>query len=52
MQRVLSGEGRPATAAALARRFERAQTKQVQTLLDTLEALGLVRRTDDGRFVV
>ncbi len=37
-----------ASAAALARRFHRAQTKHVQALL---EALGHVRRTADGRFV-
>ena len=51
VQRVLVAEDRPATARDLARRFHRAQAKQVQTLLETLERLGLVRRTGDGRFV-
>lgn len=52
VQRALAATDRPATAADLASRFIRAQKKQVQTLLETLEALGHVRRTDDGRFVV
>ena len=52
VQRVLATEDRPASAAALARRFHRAPAKHVQALLETLEALGHVRRTADGRFVV
>jgi len=52
VQRVLAAEDRPASAAALARRFHRAPAKHVQALLETLEALGHVRRTADGRFVV
>ena len=52
VQRILATLDRPATAADLAGRFKRAQKKQVQTLLETLEALGLVRQTEDGRFVV
>lgn len=52
VHRVLSGEDRPATAADIARRFKRARTQQVQTMLDTLEALGHVRHTDDGHFVI
>jgi len=52
VQRALAAEARPADAAAIAWRFVRAQKKQVQTLLETLETLGLVRQTDDGRFVV
>ena len=52
VQRILATLDRPATAADLTGRFKRAQKKQVQTLLETLEALGLVRQTEDGRFVV
>ena len=51
VQRLLAAEARPADAATLARRFHRARTSQVQDLLQTLEALGHVRCTPDGRFV-
>ena len=52
VQRALASEDRPADAEVIARRFVRAQKKQVQTLLETLETLGHIRQTDDGRFVV
>lgn len=51
VQRVLAAEAGPVTAAVLARRFHRARTQHVQSLLETLEALGHVRRTEAGLFV-
>ena len=51
VQRVLAAEAGPVAVAVLARRFHRARTGQVQSLLETLEALGHVRRTEAGLFV-
>lgn len=51
MQRALAAEDRPATPSDVAKRLKRAKLEQVSQLLETLEALGLVRQTEDGAFV-
>jgi DNA-binding IclR family transcriptional regulator len=49
---VQAAEESPVPPTDLARRFQRAQATQVEAMLETLDALGLVRRTDDGRYGV
>jgi hypothetical protein len=49
---VLAGEPAPAAAEQIARRFQRARTKQVAELLETLAALGQVQQPEPGRFAV
>ena len=39
-----------ATAEGIARRYRNAPTAQVADLLETLAALGQVRRTEEGRY--
>lgn len=53
VQQVVSAAEEPLTAAQINERFSggRNRQQQVDGLLETLEALGLVRRTADGRYV-
>jgi hypothetical protein len=49
---VLAEQPAPAAAEQIARRFQRARTKQVAELLETLAALGQVQQPEPGRFAV
>lgn len=52
VETALAGEGRPATAAALAKRFARAKPNDIAEILHTLVTLGRARAGDlDGTFV-
>ncbi|MCB1037288.1 MAG: hypothetical protein KDD47_25890, partial [Acidobacteria bacterium] len=52
LRAALAEQPGPVTAEALARTFQRAQTRRIDELLQTLTALGQARGTEDGRFVV
>lgn len=51
VQRALVDENRPATVEDVAQRFKRARRKDVRSLLETLDALGVARKTEEGAFV-
>jgi DNA-binding IclR family transcriptional regulator len=50
VREALSEQPGPATPEQVARTFQRAQTARVRELLETLESLGQVRRTETGLF--
>ena len=52
VQRALADERSPATVEDVAQRFKRARRKDVRALLETLDALGVARRTEEGEFTV
>ena len=47
---ALQTQGKPVTAAELARAFKGAKADKVQELLETLASLGQARSVEDGRF--
>ena len=47
---MLADQPAPADAEQIARRFQRARTKQVAELLETLAALGQVQQPEPGRY--
>ena len=50
VQEAVTASDRPASAEEVAARFKRAPRKQVEEHLATLEALGLIQHTEDGRY--
>ena len=50
VREALAEQPGPAAPEQVARTFKRAQTARVREMLETLESLGQVRRTESGRY--
>ena len=51
VRNAVAAEPAPATAEQLARQFNRAQTRKVTELLETLQAIGQVQADAEGRYL-
>lgn len=50
VQRAVLASDRPALPGEIAAQFKRAPRKQVEEHLATLETLGLIQQSEDGRY--